>query len=120
MVIVYDKEAEGAAPTIATGVQTDIFNQNNIEAMMNLNNRDRFIVLADEIVECLGTQGPSAFMRKGYRKLSLPCIFNANNAGTIGDINTGSIYAVCWFSPATFGVAIPDVTLQTRVRFEDA
>jgi len=120
LVIVYDKEAEGAAPTIAAGLQTDIFNQDSIEAMQNLDNRDRFIVLVDEIIECIGTAGPQAFMRKGYRKIQLPVVFNSNANAVIGAINTGSVYGVTWFSQGTFGVAKPLLDLQTRIRFEDA
>lgn len=119
LVIVYDKEAEGAAPTIATGAQTDIFAEDSIVAQMNLNNRDRFIVLVDEVVECVGAAGPQAFMRKGYRKIQLPVVFNASAAATIAAINTGSIYAVAWQagSVTTAGV---NTQLQTRIRFEDA
>lgn len=119
LIILYDKEAEGAAPTIATGAQTDAFSQDSINAQQNLNNRDRFIVLVDEIVECVGTAGPQAFMRKGYRKISLPCVFNASSAATVAAINTGSVYAFCW-SGGNFGVAPVATNLQTRIRFEDA
>lgn len=119
LVIVYDKEAEGAAPTIAAGVQTDVFNQDNILAQMNLNNRDRFVTLVDEIVEVYGSAGPQAFMRKGYRKVNLPCVFNASAAATVAAINTGSIYAFIW-NGAGLGTAAPGQQLQTRVRFEDA
>lgn len=119
LVIVYDKEAEGAAPTIAAAAQTDIFNQDNIQAQMNLNNRDRFVVLVDELVENIGTAGPQAFYRKGYRKIALPVVFNATTTATITAINTGSIYAITW-TQGTFAVAVPTQTLQTRIRFEDA
>lgn len=118
VVIVYDKESEGAAPTIATGAQTDIFNQDNILAKMNLNNRDRFIVLVDEIVECIGTGGPQACFRKGYRKVSLPVVFNGAGA-TVASINTGAVYAVCW-QDGYLITAGPIVTLDTRIRFDDA
>lgn len=86
---------------------------------MNLNNRDRFIVLCDEIVDCIGTAGPQCFMRKGYRKVQLPCVFNASAAATIAAINTGSVFAVVWQAGglATAGVASQ---LQTRIRYEDA
>lgn len=119
MVILYDKEAEGAAPTIAAGAQTDAFNQDTIYAQQNLNNRDRFIVLMDEIVECVGTAGPQAFMRKGYRKVNLPVVFNAGAGANIAAINTGSIYAFQWTN-SNLAVAAGTSDLQTRIRFEDA
>lgn len=119
LVIVYDKEAEGAAPTIAAGLQTDVFNQDTIFAKNNLNNRDRFITLVDEIVECIGTAGPQSFHRKGYRKIDLPCVFNGSAAATVAAINTGSIYAFVWQSGQAL-VAGPTTILDTRVRFEDS
>lgn len=119
LVILYDKEAEGVAPTIFTSSPTDAFNQDNIVAQMNLNNRDRFVVLLDEVIECIGTAGPQAFMRKGYRKVSLPCVFNSGNAGTVADIQTGSVYAFAW-SGGSFATATTTGSLQTRIRFEDA
>lgn len=119
LVIVYDKEAEGAAPTAAAGAQTDVFTIDSIIAQNNLNNRDRFITLVDEIVECLGTAGPQAFMRKGYRKIQLPVVFNASAAATIAAINTGSVYAFCVQSGGLVTAASPTF-LQSRIRFEDA
>lgn len=118
LVILYDKEAEGAAPTIATGGQADAFNQDNIWAQMNLNNRNRFVVVVDEIIECLGTAGPQAFFRKGYRKIALPVTFNADATAAITAINQGSLYAFCWANG--FATLAPTTTLQTRIRFEDA
>lgn len=118
LVILYDKEAEGALPTIAGGVQTDAFNQDNILAQNNLNNRDRFVTLVDEIVECIGPSGPAAFNRKGYRKISMPVVFNAVNTPTITAINTGSVVAFVW--AAGFATAAVNTNLQTRIRFEDA
>lgn len=118
LVIVYDKEAEGAAPTIAAVAQTDIFNADNILAMNNLNNRDRFITLVDEIVECTGTGGPQSFMRKGYRKIDLPVVFNAGAGATVASINTGSVYAVAW-QDGKLITAAPLNSLQTRIRFTD-
>lgn len=118
MVILYDKESEGVAPTIAAGAQTDAFNQDNILAQQNLNNRDRFVVICDEIVEVMGTAGPQSFMRKGYRKVKLPCVFNAGAGATIAAINTGGIYAFFWDS-GSYAVANIVSNLQTRIRFED-
>lgn len=118
LVIFYDKEAEGTAPTIAAGAQSDAFSVDSIIAQMNLNNRDRFVVLVDEIVECLGQAGPQSFMRKGYRKIRMPVVFNSNTGSTIAAINTGSVYAVIWQS-GSLTTAGATTQLQTRIRFED-
>lgn len=117
LLIVYDKEAEGAAPTIATGAQTDICNIDDITAQMNLNNRDRFVVISDEMIETIGTAGPQAVFRKGYRKVALPVVFNASAAATIAAINTGSVYAIVWQNG--LATAAATTKLQTRIRFTD-
>lgn len=119
IVIVYDKESNGAAPTIASGATSDIFANDFINTPNNLNNRDRFITLVDEVVESLGTGGPQAFYRKGYRKLSLPMVFNGITTATITAIQTGAVYAVVWQN-GNIITASPTHTLQTRFRFEDA
>lgn len=119
LMIVYDKEANGVLPTVATGAATDMMNQDNIVAQMNLNNRDRFIVLVDEIVESVGTAGPQGFMRKGYRKISLPMVFNATQTATITAIQTGTIVAFVWGGGPLVTAGL-NTLLQTRIRFEDA
>lgn len=118
LVILYDKESEGVAPTIAAAAQTDAFNEDTITAANNLNNRDRFVVLVDEIIETIGTAGPQSFYRKGYRKVGLPVVFNAVGA-TVASINTGAVYAFVWQNSG-IGVAAPGCVLDTRIRFEDA
>lgn len=119
LLIVYDKDASGAPPTVATGAVTDICASDSIVTPMNLYNSDRFIVLVDEIIETIGTAGPQSFMRKGYRKVSLPMIFNATTTATITAIQTGSIYAVAWQNGG-LATANFSALLQTRIRFEDA
>lgn len=116
--IIYDKAPNGLAPTI-TGVPNGIFNVDSINAQMNLINRDRFTVIQDIITTCVGSVGPGADYQKGYRKLSLPQVWNAGGAGGIATLNTGNFVAVTWASPG-FAVAPPTVTLQTRFRYEDA
>lgn len=119
LVITYDKESNGAPPTIATGAVTDQFAQDQINTPNNLNNRDRFITLVDEIIECLGTGGPQSFYRKGYRKIQLPMVFNSVGTATISAIQTGGIFATVWQN-GNIITASPTNSLYTRVRFEDA
>lgn len=118
LLIVYDKEANGAAPTMSTAAQTDILATNLISSHNNLNNRDRYITLVDEIIEYVGASGPAGWFRKGYRKISLPCVFNATGDANIASINTGSIYAsVC--QDGNIATANPTMALNTRIRFTD-
>lgn len=112
LLIVYDKQANGVALTAVNVLQAD-----SIENPMNLAYSKRFLILVDEEVECVGTAGPQAWFRKGYRKLNLPAEF-AGNGGTVTNIETGSIYALVY---QTGGIltANPNSQLYTRIRYTD-
>lgn len=113
IVIVYDKQANGAAP-----VPLDIFQNNDFESNLNLNNRDRFLVLSDVYTQSMSANGEFATGGKIYKKLNLETVFNSGSAGTIGDITSGSIYA--WVSQInTIGTANASFQVACRIRFTD-
>lgn len=114
LLIVYDKEANGALPATA-----DILAQDQLNGANNLNNRDRFITLVDEIVESMSTGGDTAFFRKGFKKMSLPITYNATTTATITAINTGSVVALACHS-GNIITANPICNLLTRIRFTDS
>lgn len=113
ILIVYDKQANGAAPAI-----TDILIGNDFHAPNNLNNSDRFITLFDEISEPISTQNNYSASKVLYRKLGLETIYKDSDAGDITDIITGSIYAFVANNSA-IGVATGAVASITRIRFND-
>jgi len=116
VLVVYDQQANGAAPA-----GTDILVNATTygpTSPMNLNNRERFKVLSDKIV-LLDPQGPGSQMVKVYKKLYLPVIFNAGNAGTIGDIQTGSIYVYLSTSVQATGAGTLGAAWYSRIRFTD-
>lgn len=117
LLIVYDKQANGAAPAA-----TDILQGTGIiQAPLNLNNRERFIVLVDKFIT-LDPNDMQSGMIRFYKKLprdARDVIFNAGNAGTIGDIQTGSVYALWQCSAqATAGTTLSGA-LYNRIRFLD-
>lgn len=116
MVIIYDKECNGAAATAA-----DIFSVNTLSSPLNLDQSDRFIVLADVFPMAVGNgQYPSS--NQGfpcyeiYRKMSLPMIFNTITTATISAVNCGAIY-VCTNAE---GGTVTDEISYVRVRYTDA
>lgn len=114
LMIVYDRQANGAVCTA-----TDVMQADSIVEMRNLGNARRFFTLVDEMIDCLGVGGPGAFIRKGYRfNLGLETEFNAGNAGTVADIQTGSVFAFCWQN-GNLITASPIAQLKTRIRFVD-
>lgn len=119
--IVYDSDANGAAPAI-----TDILKSASPIALMNLNNRDRFEVLMDKqymigktnntATQAL-TNGNNLFDFKEYITLDHDTIFGGTGA-TIADIKTGSIYLMMISSTA--GTDCPNMSYATRIRFNDS
>lgn len=113
LLIVYDKQPNGAQPATTTIMAVD-----SIESPMNLNFSHRFIPLHDEIIPCVGVQGPQSWGLKGFKKIDLPCEFQSSN-GDITDITTGAIYTLTWQDGGLL-IASPASQLYTRIRFEDA
>lgn len=123
MMIYYDHAPSGAAAAI-----TDVLNANSINGHVNLNNKDRFLILYDRIITDEAgyeTAFNNAFSIAGKinlklgGKLGLEQIFNSGNAGTIADINVGSIYiAFCTTGNVNFGTGAR-VDFSSRIRFTD-
>lgn len=114
MLVIYDSQSNATAPAATDVLLTDVF-----DSPMNLNNSRRFKTLCDEIVPCVGTAGPQAWAVNRYLKLNHVTEFNNGSAGTIGDIQTGAIYALFYQSGGLL-IASPTAQLYSRVRFDDA
>lgn len=113
LIVFYDKQVNGAAPTAAQLLATD-----SIDGLMNLDNSRRFKILCDEQRDCIGTAGPQALSFNIYRKMNLQTECNTGSTGNVGDIQTGSVYALT-YSNANTGVAAATSNLRARIRFVD-
>lgn len=124
MILFIDNQPNGAAPAV-----TDVLNTANSTSQLNLNNRDRFKILRDETFPLgfvLGNAGGDITAGdmtvadcNVYKKLAVETIFNAGNAGTIGDINSGAIYMM-WIGSQVAGPGNGAVaTVSARIRFMD-
>lgn len=113
LLVVYDKQANATAP-----VATDILTVDNLAAVNNLGNSRRFVTLLDHVVPSIGTAGPQQAHMALYKKLNHAVEFNAGSAGTIADIQTGSVYVLTYTGT---GVAVASLatSMIARVRFED-
>lgn len=130
LLIVFDKQSNGAAPTFA-----DIITSQNIAGttsstvndMVNLNNRDRFEIIRDLMytvdgISDVATQSYSGgttivpvdlYIKLGNRET----VYNAGTAGTVGDIQSGALYMFLIASqPNATGVS---ANLSFRTRFVD-
>jgi len=113
ILVVYDKQANAAAPAITDILLADAFTSPN-----NLSNRDRFVTLVDHVTPSIGTAANWAVADVCYRKINLETMFNSGNAGTIGDITSGSVY--CFYAQSgAIGTAAPALTYRARIKFTD-
>ena len=113
VMVVYDKQTNAAAPAI-----TDILVADTFIGQNNLNNRDRFTVLCDQISEPIGANGNTSIGGTIYKSLNMETMFNSGNAGTVADITSGSVYL---FVAQTGGIGVvnPIFNWRARVRFTD-
>lgn len=127
MIIFLDSQPNGAAPAV-----TDLLNSATPASQLNLNNRDRFRVLRDQtfvfgpqVYAVSATAAPTVTGTPSvadvncYVKMGHETIFNAGNAGTIGDINSGALY-MFWIGSVTAGTGQDaNAFVSSRVRFLD-
>jgi len=114
--LVYDKQTNGNLPGIADILDTATA-ANAQAAMVNLNNRDRFVILMDKIYRLnIGAQTNMVF--KKYKKLNHETVYSGTTAA-IGSIATGGLYWVTLGNRAA-GVVDVDQASTCRIRFVDA
>ena len=116
--IVYDKQANATAPTV-----NDILEGIGASSAMDMNNRDRFLVLFNRTAAIDQSGGNQSSKIELYKKMNLNTIFNAGTAGTIADITTGSIYLLTMAENANNLVTptnFPITTFYSRIRYDDS
>lgn len=114
MLVVYDKQ-----PNAATAATTQVVAVDAIQSPMNLANAQRFTILMDEDVKCVGTAGPQSWFVDRFRKIDLDVEFNETNGGTSADVQTGLVLVFFWQNGA-IATASPTGTFYSRIRFVDA
>lgn len=112
--VIYDKQCNGTALTTA-----QVLSANNMGGLQNLDNRERFVILADKM-KWVGA--PNADNTEVNLKLYLKCNLPVTNSGTgatVASIATGSIY-VLGCSDVVAGTAAPaPQNLTARIRYKD-
>lgn len=117
-----DLQPNGAAPAV-----TDLLVSADPASQLNLNNRDRFVILSDKeyafdpyskTAAAGGQNGHSIANVKVYKKLNMEVIFNAVNGGSIADIQSGALYML-WLGSEASGAQDINAILSTRVRYTD-
>lgn len=113
ILIVYDAQTNATAP-----VATDVLTLDQLNSPMNLSNSRRFKTLCDIEIPCIGTGGPQASLVTRYVKLNMNTEFNTGSAGTVGDIQSGSVYMLT-YQDNVIATAAPVAIAYTRIRYSD-
>lgn len=121
IMIVYDKQANGATPAV-----TDIVDNDSFNAFQNLQNSDRFVIVADEICQgapigSITTVSPGApdlshTSCERYQKMNMEELFLGTGA-TITSIASGALYVMAVAHNST--AASQSHAIRTRVRYID-
>lgn len=115
VMLVVDRQPNGVALDVAQVLQTV-----SPFAVRNLENRKRFNILYDHTFWILpGGINGSLRMIKYYKKMFLDVTYNTNDAGTIGDISTNSLYLIVFGSQPAGATAGASNGIG-RIRFTDA
>lgn len=114
VLIVYDMQSNGTAPVV-----TDVLVSASTTSLKNLDNRNRFRILYDQAwtLNASGESDSQKHITK-YMRVNLPVQFNSGDAGTIADIQTGSIYFICLGSEVR-GNTAGSINGRVRVRYSD-
>lgn len=117
VLVVYDSQPNGVALTVAQVL--DVTGVNPTLALKNRDGLRRFTIIMDKLMRLNSNAEPGGSRSwRMYKRLSLPVRFNSGNAGTVADIDTGSLYLISLGSLAA-GATAGALVATTRVLFED-
>jgi len=119
ILLIYDKSPNGVLPAAADILEPGA----GFNSMMDLNNSDRFVVIADEMTEQnqnqTGVVGQTAASGHVYRKINMESVYGGTG-NAIADIKSGAIYImVCSDSVLDSVSATWAVNALTRIRYTD-
>lgn len=115
LIVVYDKQSNGTIPLTGAYLKSD-----NLLSLTNLANKERFIVLVDEMYPDPNAKGYGDTTNNTsgtvYRKIGLEALYQDVTIGNNVIPNTGSIL----IAHASLGAAVSTLSGSARIRFTDA
>lgn len=119
MILFYDKQSNGAEPAA-----DDVIYPAEVEGLRNLANRSRFKIIKDETWKVSTSGNPDA-QKPFHWYVQLPgqcqkSVYNAGDAGTVADIETGSLYLLLITDTSAGTNTEAMIDYNIRVRFYDA
>lgn len=110
VMVVIDKQANETTLLIL-----DLLTLADMRSHKNLDQRKRFVILKDEVIEFSVGKGTNKLFH-WYKKLDMKTIYDSGNAGTIADITTNAMYLILFGTEAANGVL---VSRSVRMRYID-
>ncbi len=110
IMIVIDKQ-----PNEINMVIADLIDATNMTSFRNLDQRKRFVILKDTVLDMSIGRGTIA-RDSWYKKFDMKTTYDDSDAGTIVDITTNALYLVLFSTEASNG---PSVARTTRIRYID-
>lgn len=111
ILVVYDKQPNGALAAI-----TDVLTVNDFNALNNLNNSERFVTVCDYVSPPVSGSTNLILSDKIFKKLNLETVYGTT-AGTIADVNTGALIAYIGFNGPIDATCL--ISYKARIRFAD-
>lgn len=113
MIIVLDKQCNGATPQLAE-IFADGSSQDNLVSPLNLDNKHRFRLLSDELVE-INDQGRSSHIYRKYLKCNIKIRYEASTSA-ITDLVSNNLI----FYPLGLTAELGDIQGIVRIRYYDS
>jgi len=113
--IVYDRQTNGAAPTLAAMLSDNVATAPAFSSGINISNKNRFQVIRDGFCNMDPAQSENHFVNV-YCKGRWTSEYSTN-AGNIGDLQTGAIYFIAFDLMVAGAIAVQ--TIQSRIRYFD-
>lgn len=111
-VLVYDKQTNAATPAVTDIMQSSVFT-----SPIALANKDRFVVLMDEVSPIMPSTSQCVSGSR-YMKMNLPITYNGSTASTVSAIQTGAIWLLVANNSDPIGFT-STFYYYSRVRFTD-
>jgi len=116
LMILYDKQPNGAFPAIGDILLDQPAGTTNLQASINIANKSRFVFIRDQFFTIDPGVGQE-YILKLYAKGRWETEYGSN-AGNIGDIKTGALYMLLFYT--RYGTAVPALSLfHSRIRYFD-
>lgn len=121
VMIVYDNQTNGAAPTVAS-----ILQQAQWDSPINLDNRDRYKVIMDKFLPVDACAFAAGAITTGsftppviqeFRNLNMDVQFNATGGALVTAISTGSVYLLAISQNTSSAIGY---YYNSRIRFNDS